>query len=452
MWFYKREKKSTREIEPDEIFLDSHNLPEFDVHQFEGRLEKPIAIRTVFIVAVFFIAIGLAYASRLWMLQIAHGEAYAERSEKNRLRHKIFFSERGVVYDRNDILLARNVPNDDTPDFASRVYSDEPGLAHVLGYVKYPALDKSGFYYSLEYSGVAGVEKLYDDELRGKNGLKIIETDALGEIISENIIEPPEPGKNVTLSIDSEVQSELARIIKNLSNEVGFEGGAGALMDLKTGELLALTSIPEFSSDVMSEGEDEVKIQEYLESSQKLFLNRITGGLYTPGSIVKLFIALGALKEKIITPEHEILSTGSISIPNPYDSKKESIFKDWRAHGLVDMRRAIAVSSNVYFFEVGGGYKDQKGLGIEKIGEYMNLFRTLFFREKPALYHHLLGRKKCSMTYGALATHITLRSDNMVFRLLRCKCSWELPRSPRVGVFPSRHLEKWENRRNQKRQ
>ena len=83
---------------------------------------------------------------------------------------------------------------------------------------------------------------------------------------------------------------------------------------------------------------------------------------------------MGALAEKIISPGKKILSTGSISIPNPYFPDQPTIFRDWKAHGWVDMRMAIAVSSDVYFYEVGGGYGDQKGLGPTKIKKYLELF------------------------------------------------------------------------------
>jgi penicillin-binding protein 2 len=85
-------------------------------------------------------------------------------------------------------------------------------------------------------------------------------------------------------------------------------------------------------------------------------------------------VALGALTESIISPEKQILSTGSISIQSPYDPNIKSVFTDWKAHGLVDMRTALAVSSNVYFYEVGGGFEGQRGLGITKLEKYYRMF------------------------------------------------------------------------------
>ncbi|MEK7184531.1 MAG: penicillin-binding transpeptidase domain-containing protein, partial [Patescibacteria group bacterium] len=103
-------------------------------------------------------------------------------------------------------------------------------------------------------------------------------------------------------------------------------------------------------------------------------LDRAVDGLYTPGSIVKPYIALAALNENIISPTKQILSTGSITIQNQYFKDLQTVFKDWKAHGYVDMRKAIAVSSDVYFYTIGAGYKDQKGLGISRIEKYMRLF------------------------------------------------------------------------------
>ena len=134
------------------------------------------------------------------------------------------------------------------------------------------------------------------------------------------------------------------------------------------------SNFPEYESGVMTDGADSKKIYDWLKAKNYPFLNRVVDGLYTPGSIMKIFVAMGVLDQGIINPTKQILSTGSISIPNPFFPDKPSTFVDWKAHGLVDLRRAIAVSSNVYFYEVGGGYKDQKGIGIANIEKYSRMF------------------------------------------------------------------------------
>jgi penicillin-binding protein 2 len=362
------------EISPDEIFLDSANLPKFSVERMEGRIEKSIKARS-FVAAGTIFALVLSFLTyEAWVLQVKEGEAHVLMSERNALNHSIIFAPRGVIYDRNEELLASNSISTEHPDYPSRKYSEKEGLSHILGYVKYPARDSGGFFYSTDYVGVDGVEKYYDQFLKGINGLKITETNALGVVESESVIKPPYYGGTLRLSIDAKLQSKLYEYIRDLAKEVGFEGGAGIIVDIYTGEIISLTSYPEFKSEIISEGKDNDKISEYLTSKAKPFLNRATDGLYTPGSIVKPFLALGALEEKLIDPLKNIYSSGSISVPNVYDPGRKSTFTDWKAHGYVDMRKAIAMSSNVYFYYIGGGFEDQKGLGISNIEKYLNLF------------------------------------------------------------------------------
>ncbi|MFA6094738.1 MAG: penicillin-binding transpeptidase domain-containing protein [Candidatus Paceibacterota bacterium] len=361
------------EIDPDEIFLDSRNLPDFNVHQMEGRLEKPIPRRTVILIFAGFLLIASAFSVKLWLLQIHDGSVFAARSERNRLRNTVLFSERGVIYDRNGIFLASNTTNPDSKDFSLRKYIDKAGFGHLLGYVKYPAKDSSGFYYEHNYVGKDGVEKWFNEYLSGKNGLKIVETNALGKVETESVANPPILGKTLTLSIDARIQEEMYRAIQSAALKIGFSGGAGIVMDVKTGEIISLTSFPEYKSNAMTDG-DSAAIKSYLANKNNPFLDRVVSGLYTPGSIVKPFFAMAALAENTIDPEKIIISTGSISIPNPYDASKPTVFKDWKALGPMNMRSAIAWSSDVYFYAVGGGYKDQIGLGILNLEKYAKIF------------------------------------------------------------------------------
>jgi penicillin-binding protein 2 len=144
-------------------------------------------------------------------------------------------------------------------------------------------------------------------------------------------------------------------------------------MDVHTGELLAITSFPEYSSQAFSDG-DSGAIRAASGDKLTPMLNRAVAGLYAPGSIVKPIFAAAALNEGIISPDKQILSTGAITIPNPYNPDQPSVFRDWTVHGLVDMRTAIAVSSDEYFYTIGGGYGGQRGLGIAKIDEYARRF------------------------------------------------------------------------------
>jgi penicillin-binding protein 2 len=374
MIFSKQNKKTSgNEIAPDEIFLDSSNLPEFDVYQFEGRIEKPISKDIILLIGIFFTIIISIFSIRLWELQIQNGEEYLRKSQNNHLRRSLIFPQRGVIYDRNEIELVWNTPGEKN-EFARRSYIKQLGLSHLLGYVSYPLKDVYGNYYQTEYIGKSGIENFFDEQLKGENGLKIMTVDTLGATQSENVISQPQNGANITLSIDSRVQSALYKYISELIDSAGFKGGVGVIMDINNGELLASTSYPEYNSNILSEGKDSQAIQEYINDEDKPFLNRLSSGLYTPGSIVKPFVALAALNENIISSDKKIFSGGSISIPNPYFPDKKTIFTDWKAHGWVDMKTALAVSSNIYFYTIGGGFEDQTGLGIKKINKYLKMF------------------------------------------------------------------------------
>lgn len=370
----RRASSKLHEIDPDEILLDSSNLPRLDEYQFEGRLEQPIARRSLVTAGLVFIAIGTVLAARAWILQVQQGHAYSVLAEHNTLKDSVIIASRGLIRDRNGVVLASNVANAAHPEFASRAYLDQAGLSHLLGYVEYPKTDSSGQYYRSDYSGKEGVEAIYNDILRGENGMKITEENAVGTIESESVLQPPRDGSDVTLSVDSRLNTALYGFMKNLAAQRHFTGGAAVIMDIHSGEMIAITSFPEFNSSIMSEGTDTAAIEGYLSDPRQPFLDRAVAGLYTPGSIVKPFLAVGALQEGVISPDKKILSTGSISVPNPYDPSKPTIFRDWQPQGWVDMRQAIAVSSDVYFYEVGGGYQNQPGLGIANIKKYMQRF------------------------------------------------------------------------------
>ncbi len=371
--FYRSSDRGRNEIYPDEIFLDARNLPDFDTHQFEGRIERPIS-KTVFkLTALVFILVGIIFGTKLWMLQVKMGEAYEIRSQNNNLRHTTIFAERGIIYDRNQTPLAWNELNPGG-DFSLRGYIPDGGFSHVLGYVKYPSKDRSGIYYEEQFIGKDGVESYYNDLLSGINGLKITETDALGNVQSESVLTLPKDGENITLSIDAEVTAKLFEAMKKFSRERGFLGGAGVIMDVHNGEILALVSYPEYNNKVLTDGSDKEAVSRELNAPGTPFLDRVISGQYIPGSIMKPFIAMGVLGEGVIDPMKKIQSVGQISIPNPYNPEMKTIFRDWKIHGWVDLRHALSVSSDEYFYTVGGGYDGQKGIGITNIEKYVRMF------------------------------------------------------------------------------
>jgi penicillin-binding protein 2 len=295
------------------------------------------------------------------------------------LQSSIQFATRGLIYDRTGKELAWNelsAPTSDastTKEFASRKYISMPGLSHLLGWVRYPKQDKSGYWWREEYSGMSGLELAYDGLLAGQNGSTMVETDARGKLQRENIVSPPQNGEDLHLSIDADVQSELYQVLSQHAKDMGFVGGAAAIMDVQTGELIALTSFPEYDHQAFTD-EDSKTVANASNDPSTPLLNRAISGLYAPGSIVKPIFAAAALNENIISPDKIIVSTGAISIPNPYDPEHPSLFHDWAVHGPIDMRTALAVSSDEYFYTIGGGYGGQKGLGIDRIDKYAKIF------------------------------------------------------------------------------
>jgi penicillin-binding protein 2 len=367
-----------REIEPDEIFLDSSNLPKLDALQFEGRVERPVSSIAILTVGIVFALTMLVFAGQAFNLQVLNGEVYADISRNNRLERDVIFATRGILTDRNGKELAWNELDTDpnattTLPYAMRHYTELPGFSHLLGFVRYPKADASGSWWREEYIGVAGIEGVYDDRIAGVNGSSMAETNARGVLVREDIVDPPQDGETLKLSVDADIQTELARRLEAHATNQGFQGGAAAIMNVHTGELIALVSFPEYDNDAFANGDSAIVAAANTDARTPL-LNRAVAGLYAPGSIVKPIFAAAALEEGIISPDKAILSTGSISIPNPYFPDKPSIFRDWKAHGWTDMRRALAVSADVYFYAIGGGYQDQKGLGIQRIDEWAKRF------------------------------------------------------------------------------
>lgn len=370
-WRFLKRRRRGLELNPDDIFLDSSNPSGFDQSRLEGRLEQPIPRSTFtgigICVCILFLALGVQAAN----LQVVQGEAFAERSERNRLRPQVVFAERGAIVDRNGVPLVYNEQGPDT--FVRRVY-EYPGFSHLLGYVSYPKRDSSGNFYETEIRGLSGVEEAMNDVLAGENGTLLVEEDAHGTIQSSGTVKPTRKGETVTLSIDARAQRAFAQTVAELANRIPYLGGSAILMDIHSGEVHALVSYPEYDPNVLASGGPAETIASYQTNPRRVYLDRAVSGLYTPGSIAKPMVAAGALSDGNVTPGKGIVSTGSISIPNPYDPARPSIFKDWKAHGWVDARRAIAVSSDVYFYAIGGGYADFKGLGIERLKHWYDTF------------------------------------------------------------------------------
>lgn len=364
-------RRRDSEISPDEIFLDASNLPNFNQGTLEGRLEKPLSRSAYFGFGTVIVLILIALTAQAAHLEIGMGAKYAARSQLNLLRPEVLFAQRGAVMDRNGLPLVTNQTVEDGS--VERLYKT-PGFSNVLGYVSYPKKDSSGEYYDTDITGLAGVEKSFNTQLAGKNGTLLVEKDARGHTISEGSSIPAQNGTDLTLSIDSRAQTAFYNAIQELSDRVPFQGGSGILMDVNTGEIRALVSYPQYDSNVLASGGPSSVIAGYSTDTRQVYLDRPVQGLYTPGSVVKPIEASGAVTDGTIDPAKTIDDVGYITVPNPYDPTHPNKFIDWKAIGTEDLRKAIAFSSDVYFYMVGGGYGDQKGLGIDRLDFWYKTF------------------------------------------------------------------------------
>lgn len=261
----------------------------------------------------------------------------------------------------------------------SREYLSGSLLPHVLGYVgpisgeEFEALAAEG-YTPQDIIGKTGVEFMYEEILRGKAGKQLIEVDAAGRelrVISER---RPIDGSNLQLTIDINLQAEVARILEEYTGE--SESAAAAVMDVKTGELLALASWPSFDNNIFTTDLSEGELNQLLDAPGKPLVNHTIADRYAPGSTFKTIVGAAALQEGIATPSTTIVSREYITIENEFDPNVLYFYPDWAALGPLDFYGGLAMSSNVYFYYLAGGYPDEgfRGLGEQKVAAYARAF------------------------------------------------------------------------------
>jgi len=252
-------------------------------------------------------------------------------------------------------------------------------LSHVMGYVgplsadEYKALQSSGYQYQ-DFIGKSGVELTYEDVLRGKPGKKLVEVDATGRELSVISERRPIDGSNLVLSIDFDLQQKVADILQEYG--AGSENAAAAVMDIKTGEVLAMVSMPTFDNNVFSGPLSDQDLDALLNSPGKPLVNHSIAERYPPGSTFKTIVGSAALQEGVATPYTTITSRGYITVENEFDPNVIYVYPDWAPLGALDFYRGIAMSSNVYFYYLAGGKADENfhGLGEERVAKYARAF------------------------------------------------------------------------------
>lgn len=260
-----------------------------------------------------------------------------------------------------------------------REYVADAGLAHLIGYVGRVSeqdLAKRDDILPTDFIGRNGVEAYYDEWLRGTNGRRRSEVDALGRpvrLLAKNL---PRKGNDLVLTIDYDLQVELDRELKKQMKETGAKRASGVIADPGNGDILAMVSIPYYDNNLFAQGISSRDYQSLLKNPDRPLLNRTIAGVFPSGSTIKPIVAAGALNEGIIDETTTIFDRGFIEIRNPYNTTQSYRFHGWRRSGLgaMDVRRAIAYSSNIFFYTVGGGYGNQPGLGVDRLTHYYSEF------------------------------------------------------------------------------
>lgn len=255
-----------------------------------------------------------------------------------------------------------------------RVYRDPYAMSHLTGFVgkvSQEELVRHPEFADEEMVGKSGVELSYEEILRGEGGKKIVEVNASGEESRFRLVEEPHPGSDLVLTIDGGLQKTAYEVI---AGYVGDEKAASVVaLDPRSGAVRALVSFPGFNTNRFGQSLSKGEFDAVLQNTLKPLFNRALSGEFPSGSVIKPLIGAAALEENIIDPQKRIYDVGFIEVPNPYVPGEVSRFVDWRPNPQprwIDFYEALAQSANVYFYNIGGGFKEQRGLGIAGIKKY----------------------------------------------------------------------------------
>ena len=226
------------------------------------------------------------------------------------------------------------------------------------------------------------MELTYEDVLRGEAGNRLVLADAAGrELLRLGEVEP-RPGTDLVLSIDLELQrSAAAAVARGIEAGVEFaltrsvrhgdpleRSGAAVVMDVRSGELLALVSIPSYEANAFSGREAGAGVVELLGDETRPLVHRAYQEVQSPGSIFKPLVGAAAPEEGVATPSTRITSTGAITVRSVFDPSVTYTFRDWAAHGTLDFAGGLVRSSDVYYYYLSGGYGGGRAATVRGAG------------------------------------------------------------------------------------
>ena len=271
----------------------------------------------------------------------------------------------------------------------SRNYLFKENFTHVLGYVSQAnekdiennETIKKNFVPGLKV-GKVGLEKSFEEDLIGTNDIERYEVNAYGRRISQLAFQKGEKGKNLRLTIDSEVQQLTSKLLKD-------KAGSICVMDIYTGSIVAMNSSPSFDPNLFVFGISQDDWQIIRNDPMKPLVNKTLQGNYSPGSTIKPIVALSALENGIINPNFTVKCTGKTEMyGQTYHCWKK------KGHGFVSLRNAMKQSCDTYFYEIA------RRLGVDKLSETAKkfglgekVFGNLFNIEKSGLVPNTQWKK-----------------------------------------------------------
>ena len=251
-----------------------------------------------------------------------------------------------------------------------RRYVTDGALSHVLGYLSSITPEQvlaHPNYLLTSQLGQTGVEASYDQQLRGQPGIESVEVNASGDVQRSTLTTAPTPGSTVELGLNLEVQKVVAAALQSSLDENHAAAGAAIGLDPRDGTVRFLVSLPAYDGNLFSHPLSDAAYKTLTNDKNLPLLNRVIAGEYPPGSTIKPVIASGGLANGVITKDTTIDAPAEITVGN-------FVFPDWKRHGIITVERAIAVSSDVFFYAVGGGWNTISGLGISRLDNTLSQF------------------------------------------------------------------------------
>ena len=279
-----------------------------------------------------------------------------------------------------------------------RDYPSGTLTSQVIGYMGHVPEEQVTEYEAQGYPanaqvGLTGLEYSFEKELRGTSGRQTIEVDVNGRkvrTIGEPV--PAVPGRNVVSTLDLGLQREAAAALQEaLDNSSGFTKatqGTVIALNPRNGAILAMVSLPSYDNNLFAKGITNEAWNTLTSDPDRPLFDRAIGGQYPPGSTFKIVVASSGLQEGTIGLRTRLgdgfdgVNDGVIWLPNeyfPFDRTKDQPFYSWihkygYGHGLVTIRDALAISDDIFFYQLGGGYRDFRGIGPQLVGQYAKSF------------------------------------------------------------------------------